>query len=238
MTDGGSGTGAAGDGTGATGNGGDGTGVGGTGKTGNDGGNGTGTGAGSGTAGTGSSGTFDLSSLPADAQAAYKKALADAEAKARTGAKDAAAKAARDDLLGQISTALGLTTAAADPTKLAEQVSGLTASNRDLQIEVAVLRGASAAGADPDALADSRAFMAKVAKLDPTSDGFAGQLADAIKAHLEANPNAKAKGAPIIPAAGQTGSGSFDGGNGQSATSVPEDVDGMRALLYPDRVKK
>lgn len=238
MSDGGSagGTGAAGDGASGTGNGGaagdGGSGQQGQGNAGNGGSANGGTGnAGSG-AGSGQGGAFDLSTLPAEAQAAYRKAVADAEAKARTAAKDGAAKSARDDVLKTLSTALGLTTQADDPAKLAEQVTGLTASNRDLQIEVAVLRGAAAAGANPDALADSRAFMAKVSKLDPTAEGFAGQLADAIKAHVEANPSAAAKPAPAAPAAGQTGGGSFGAGNGQQQQDPGNDPEAMRNLLF------
>jgi hypothetical protein len=58
--------------------------------------------------------------------------------------------------------------------------------------ENAVLRNAAQYGANGAALADSRAFMANVAKLDPASGSFGDDLGDAIKAAVESGPRFRA----------------------------------------------
>lgn len=86
-----------------------------------------------------------------------------------------------------------------DPEKLAadlkqareeiqSRVTQAQARERELTIELQLMRQAAKHGANPELLADSRTFMAKVAKLDPASDSFGDDLGDAIKAAVESNP--------------------------------------------------
>lgn len=196
---------------------------------------GTGTGQQQG-AGTGAGQEFDPKTLDAAAQAYLAKQIADADARARTTSKENAAKQARTDVLAEIGKALGLTAAPADPAAAAQQVSALQTSNRELTIEVAILRGASTHGGNPQAIADSRAFMAKANALDPTADNFTEQLEGLIKAHIEANPSAKAAGAPPAPAASQAGGGQFGAGNGQQQQgSGEQSIDDLRGVLFPKK---
>lgn len=89
-----------------------------------------------------------------------------------------------------LAAALGLKP---DPAKLASELRTTQAKAtadlaerdrliRESQVEAAVLRAAAQVGADPDLLLDSRAFMAKVSRLDPSSSDFAAQLAAEVKA--------------------------------------------------------
>jgi hypothetical protein len=119
-----------------------------------------------------------------------------------------------------------------DPEKLAAdlkaaqaQVQDATtkaqARERELTIELQLMRQAAKHGANPELLADSKAFAAKVAKLDPTSDSFAEDLGDAIKAAVADNPAYKLT-PPAAPAGGTSGSGG-DGktANGAKTTAPP-----------------
>ncbi|MFJ4009456.1 hypothetical protein [Streptomyces sp. NPDC090026] len=153
---------------------------------------------------------------PAETIARLEKQLkaANAEAgKARTDAKRQAAEEAKASLVQELGKALGLVKdddeTPPDPAALKAQIESATAAHRETAIELAVYRGASKHGADPDALTDSRAFLRAIKDLDPTDDGFAKKVGDAIKKAVDTNP--KLKAASQAPA---RSSGDFSGGSG------------------------
>ena len=76
--------------------------------------------------------------------------------------------------------------------------------------ELAVFRIAAKQGADADALLDSRAFLAKIADLDPTKTA---DLEKAIKDAVTSNPKLKS-----VLAAGASGA-DFNGGTGEKRTA-------------------
>ncbi len=97
-----------------------------------------------------------------------KSARAEA-GKERINAKQTAADEARTDLAKQVGKALGLIPDdVADPVKLLEQATTAQAQAKQSAVELAVFRSADAANADPIALLDSRAFLEKVAAIEPT----------------------------------------------------------------------
>ncbi|MGH3858238.1 hypothetical protein [Actinokineospora sp.] len=141
-------------------------------------------------------------------------ALRKENGKDRTDAKTKAAELAKAELAQQIGKALGLVKddEAADPAKLAAQVVESAETARQAQVELAVFKAASPAGADPMKLVDSRSFMAKIGKLDPSADGFGKKVADAVADHIKDNPTSKAtpaapprSGAPVGGGAPATG---------------------------------
>lgn len=104
-------------------------------------------------------------------------------ASSRVQAKQNAAEEARAEMAQQIGKALGIVTddAPPDPVKLTEQLTAQTAAAKQAQIELAVYRAAGDAKADPAALLDSRAFLEKVAQLDPAdSSAFATAITEAV----------------------------------------------------------
>ncbi|MFD4740611.1 hypothetical protein ACFWNQ_25085 [Streptomyces virginiae] len=155
---------------------------------------------------------------------------ANAEAgKARTTAKQQAADEARTALVQELGKALGLVkdddkgAAPPDPAKLTAEIERATAAHRQTATELAVFKGASKHGADPDGLTDSRAFMAKLAKLDPAGDDFTKKVNEAIKAAVADNPKLKAGQAPA------SSSGDFTGGTGEPDSTGPRSIDDIRA---------
>lgn len=141
-------------------------------------------------------------------------ALRKENGKDRTEAKTKAAETAKNELAQQIGKALGLIkdNEPADPAKLAAQVAESAETARQAQVELAVFKAAATSGADPIKLTDSRSFMDKVAKLDPSADGFGKKVADAVAAALKDNQNLKAtpaapprSGAPVGGGAPTTG---------------------------------
>jgi hypothetical protein len=154
-----------------------------------------------------------VESLPADVQkliAGLRKEAGDA----RVNAKTAAAEQAKSELAQTIGKALGIVKdgdAAPDPEQLAKTAADSAASERQARVELAVFRAASAAKADPTALLDSRAFLAKVADLDPTDTGFADAVKTAITEAVKDNPKLAATqavaGASSVDHAGGTGEG-------------------------------
>ncbi|MFC9679999.1 hypothetical protein ACFTZL_09575, partial [Streptomyces sp. NPDC056948] len=141
-------------------------------------------------------------------------------------AKDQAAKEARDSLAKELAKFLDPDRdekeAPPDPEKLMGQITEEREAHRGTSIELAIYKGASKHGADPGELADSRSFMAKLAKLDPSDEGFAKKVGDFIKKAVEDNPKLKA-----ASAAPDRTSSDFNGGAGGS--SEPEDIDEIRA---------
>lgn len=151
--------------------------------------------------------------------------------KARTDAKKQAAEEAKASLVQELGKALGLVkdddkdAAPPDPAKLQQAIESATAAHRETAIELAVFKGASKHDADPSALTDSRAFMAKLAKLDPSADDFNRKVGEAIKAAVADNPKLKASGQVSAASA----SGEFTGGTGEPDNhGDPTDIDEIR----------
>ena len=121
-------------------------------------------------------------------------------AKARTSAKKAAADEARTEIVQELGKALGLIKddkdTPPDPAALTAQIEKATAAHRETAVELAIYRSAGKYGADPDALTDSRAFLNSIKGLDPSEDGFAKKVSEAIKKAVETNPKLKAASAP------------------------------------------
>jgi|GEM_PF-3627815 len=105
----------------------------------------------------------------------------------------------------------------------APSVEDLTASLANSQevgtataIELAVYRTANDHGGNPASLTDSRAFLAKVAELDPKAEDFTTQVTAAAKAAVTANPSLKA-----AQVAG-TSAVEHAGGSGELATTAEQ----------------
>ncbi|NUO58989.1 MAG: hypothetical protein HOV78_20200 [Hamadaea sp.] len=97
-----------------------------------------------------------------------------------------------------------------DPAQLAQQLTTAQQAQRQTAVELAVYKTASKHSGDPDALLDSRAFLAKVADLDPAADDFASKVDGAIKSAVADNPKLKAArvaGASGADRAGGSGEG-------------------------------
>ena len=95
-----------------------------------------------------------------------------------------------------------------DASNLAKQLAEREAEAKQAQIELAVFKNAGAHGADASALLDSRAFLAKVADIDPTNSKA---IADAIGEAVTNNPKLKA----VLAAGSSTADGA--GGSGEKA---------------------
>jgi hypothetical protein len=144
-----------------------------------------------------------IESLPADAQKIIK------DLRAEAGDKRTKASSAEQQLLA-IQKALNPDSDAkkADPAELTQQLTAQQATARQAQTELAVYKAASKHGADADALLDSRAFLAKIAELDPSKTA---DIEKAIKDAVTDNPKLK-----TVQAAGASGA-NFSGGSGESA---------------------
>ncbi|WP_076260862.1 hypothetical protein [Intrasporangium flavum] len=92
-----------------------------------------------------------------------------------------------------------------DPVKLAAQLTDSQRDGRQTKVELAVYKTASKHSGDPDALLDSRAFLAKVADLDPSADDFQSKVDAAIKSAVADNPKLKAARAAGASGADRTG---------------------------------
>lgn len=142
-----------------------------------------------------------VESLPADAQKiinGLRKEAGDERVAAKTLA--AIQKALNPDAAEE----------KADPVKLAAQLAERDADAKQAKTELAVFRRASKQGADADALLDSRAFLAKIAELDPTKTA---DIDKAIKEAVTDNPKLK-----LAQAASASGA-NFSGGSAESAVS-------------------
>ena len=160
-------------------------------------------------------------SLPDD-PAVLKGMIADLRREngsARTNAKAQAADEARTALVQELGKALGLVKdgeQAPKPEELTAQVQAAQQAARAAQVELAVHRAAGTHKADPSALLDSRAFLAKVADLDPTADDFGEKVTAAIKQAVTDTPT--------LLAALAAGASSVDhaGGSGEARTRTPK----------------
>lgn len=98
---------------------------------------------------------------------------------------------------------------------------------RAAETELAVFRAAAQHGADPGKLTDSRSFMERIARLDPSAEGHSKRLGEAIEKALTDHPHY---------AAGQVhGGGSRGGSDGTGrpgAPSAPADLTAALAAHY------
>lgn len=163
--------------------------------------------------------------LPDWAQREIRQARDDA-AKARTAKNDA--ETANQAQLDAIATALGLKPAETDPAEVAKTLETTTSTLTQTQSDLSDLRrehqsllAAIDQGADHKALLDSRAFLAKIADLDPAADDFADKVAEAVTQAVTDNPKLKAGQAPTKSGAELTG------GSGEGAVTK-ERFDAMK----------
>jgi|GEM_PF-959976 len=165
----------------------------------------------------------NVADLPAWAQKLVTDLRAE-NAADRTNAKATAAQEARDALVHELGKALGLVEDDGDGTPPSvEDLTGQVTTARDdartARVELAVYKAAPTHSADPTALLDSRAFLAKIADLDPTTADFDTKVADVIKAQVEANPKLKA-GGQVPPRSGGEIGGRQETPAGQSPTEL------------------
>ena len=142
----------------------------------------------------------------------------------RTQAEQAAA-AAQEELVQNIGKALGLVKdETPDPEALVaaatQREQEMTARARQAELQLAVLSNAPSKQA-ADLLLDSRAFMEKVAALDPAAADFASQVGAAISEAVAQNPARFATQAPVAPA--NTGGSTHQG-------EAPKDTDSIEAM--------
>lgn len=160
-------------------------------------------------------------------------------------------KAERTKQMDALAIALGLKSGdePPDPAKLAEElraartqaeadIAQRDTSIRQSQVELAVLRNAGRYGGNGDALLDSRSFMGKVSGLDPAADSFGDDLAEAIKAAVEAGPRYKAAGNGAKPAPAVARSGGEHTTPGGNRQWTVEDVRAVKTANDPVRAAR
>lgn len=103
-----------------------------------------------------------------------------------------------------------------DAEQLTKDLAARDAAAKQALTELAVFRAASKAGADPDALLDSRAFLAKIADIDPAKTA---DIQKAIEDAVKENPKLK-----LVLAASKSG-GDFTGGSGEQR-NAPTTLEG------------
>ncbi|MBK3631569.1 hypothetical protein JHN52_01055 [Streptomyces sp. MBT97] len=167
-----------------------------------------------------------------------EKELADARrdaGKARTDAKKQAANDAVAALTQQLGKALGFVKddTPPDPKALAEAIAqkDTTIGEKDATIrakdvELAVWTRADKLKARAGALLDSRAFVAKIAELDPADKGFTTALDKAIKDAVDEN-----KAFAVTPPAGRSG-GDLSGGTREGSAKRGGSLSGAIANHY------
>lgn len=169
-----------------------------------------------GTGGTGTSAVVDentpvdVSTLPPNVQKLIRQAR-DEAANNRTAKNQVEQE--KQATLEAIAKALGISKEgeAPDPAKLAEQLADRDSKLRETLAQNAVLRNAGAAKGDPEALLDSNSFMSKLAKLDPSEDGYDGKVKEAMRDAIAKNPRLAA-GTPVTAGGREiNGGGNNDG---------------------------
>lgn len=157
----------------------------------------------------------DVSALPAWAQ----KVISDTRKEAADNrvAKTAAEKTAADTkaIVDAINAAMN-PGAAADPAKLAEQLTAASAKQREAEVRLAVFTAASAVGANPSALLDRNSFLTAVQGLDPVAADFSTKVTAAITAAVAADPTLK-----TALAAGASTVDHGAGGSGEGGKAKP-----------------
>jgi uncharacterized protein (DUF736 family) len=147
---------------------------------------------------------------PEAARAEIEK-LRKENASARVNAKATAAEEARAQLTQEFGKILGLVKddAPVTPEHLTEQLTSAQTAAKAAALELAIYKTAATAKADPAALLDSRAFLDKVAGIDPTDSAA---LAAAISEATTSNPRFK------VTQAAPVGGADFTGGSGPART--------------------
>lgn len=195
----------------------------------------------------------EVADLPAWAQKVIRDAREEAartRVEAKKTAAEEAAKAAQDDLVQKIGTALGIIQPEAegeegdseqpeplDPEKLVQQLEQEREHSQSAVMELAVYKAAGAADADPNALLDSRQFMAALKGVDPTD---AEAVTKAIAAAVDANPRFRieqpAPAAEPEPQPATPSGGTFAGGpSGRSNDATSMSVEDFRKTFRDTR---
>lgn len=144
-----------------------------------------------------------------DLQAELSRARRDAaryrtqlrELRAQTQGAQNGGQPQADKLSGQVASEAEARAAAAE------------AIARTTAVEAAVARLAPKLGADPDALLDSRKFVDKLTKLDPTAEDFADSITSEVKKAVK--KNGRFKSTPSASTPGASSSGTFTGSGGE-----------------------
>lgn len=132
--------------------------------------------------------SFDPSTLPPEARAYIDQRVKDADYKARTAARQAAAEQAKRETAATIAQALNLPGFDGDAATPEELIEAAQSAAWASAVEVAMLRTAPA---DADRLLDSRRFLESLddlVEVDPRAPEFAEQIQAKIRQWLEANP--------------------------------------------------
>jgi len=147
---------------------------------------------------------------PAAARAEIDK-LRKENASARVTAKQTAAEEAKNQYAQEIGKLLGLVKddAPATPENLTAQLTEAQTTAANTARELAIFKAAADAKADANALLDSRAFLNKVAGIDPTDTAA---LAAAISEATTSNPRFK------VTQAAPVGGADLTGGSGPART--------------------
>lgn len=155
-----------------------------------------------------------IESLPAEAQ----KIITDLR-------KEAGDERVASKTLGAIQKALNPDAKDEKPDagKLAQQAAEQAAAAKQAQTELAVYRTATKHGADADALLDSRAFLAKIADLDPSDTA---KVSKVIEDAVKDNPKLKA-----VQAATK-GSADIGGGSGEQRNNKAMSLTDAAAQHY------
>ncbi len=150
---------------------------------------------------------------------ALAKAVADADAKARLGTQDKA----RNAVLEEIATALGLKPKDVDPAQVGKELADAREENKRLQTRLAVGSAARANGGDEDMVTAWLAHKGLLKDLDPAAADYASRVDAIVKEQVKANPKLAAAGAtppPIVPGASGPGSTGMAGGAGEGGRVV------------------
>ncbi|WKU45976.1 hypothetical protein Q3V23_18990 [Streptomyces sp. VNUA116] len=146
--------------------------------------------------------------------------LAEAQQRASAEAERAAQLQAALDAVNQALNPGGANSQQ-DPSALAaavterdQQLADAAAQLRTAQVELAAYKAAAGQGARADRLLNSRAFLDSVAALDPAAERFGEQLAAAITAAVEADPDLYR----ATPASPVRGGAEFNGAPGAPRT--------------------
>ena len=147
---------------------------------------------------------------PAAARAEIEKLRREA-ASSRVNAKQTAAQEAREQLTQEFGKILGLVKddAPVTPEHLTQQLTEAQTAAANTARELAIFKAAADAKADANALLDSRAFLNKVAGIDPTDTAA---LAAAIGEATTSNPRFK------VTQAAPVGGADLTGGSGPART--------------------
>jgi len=153
----------------------------------------------------------EVASLPQGVQDMIK-GLRTESAEKRT--KATAAEKGQRDAIVALAKAAGIEVPEGENNapSVEDLTSSLTASQQSEKtaaIELAVYRAAKEHGGSPTSLTDSRAFMTKVAELDPRAEDFSTKVTEAAKAAVAANPSLRS-----APAAGSS-TADHPGGTGE-----------------------